>query len=135
MRMLLFVVVGLALAACSKPAPLGPQPRDVTLGPSLNADQIRGEMVGNTGSGTRTATTSIWSMYVAPDGTLAGKLPVLTDTGTWRISDDGKFCMTWNVDFRGQEVCQSVHRGGTIGLKLASPDTVEELVFAPGNKL
>jgi hypothetical protein len=133
--MLPFVVVGLALAACSKPAPLGPQPLDVTLGPTLNSGQIRSEMVGNTGKGTRTGTTSIWNMYVAPDGTLIGKSPLLSDTGAWRISDDGKFCMTWKVDFHGQETCQSVHRGGSNGLQLASPDTVEELVFTPGNTM
>ncbi len=136
MRMLPFVVVGLALAGCAvKPAPLGPQPLSVTLGPTLNAGNIRSEMVGNTGAGTRTGTTSIWSVYVAPDGTLAGKSPLLSDTGTWRISDDGKFCMTWKVDFHGQEVCQSVHRGGSNGIQLASMDSVEDLVFTPGNKL
>jgi hypothetical protein len=133
--MLPIVVVGLALAACSPPAPLGPQPLSVTLGPALNADQIKSEMVGNTGSGTRTGTTAVWKMYVAPDGSLSGKSPLLTDTGTWRISQDGKFCMTWKVDFHGQEVCQSVHRGGTNGIQLASPDSVEDMVFTPGNSV
>jgi hypothetical protein len=133
--MLPIVVVGLALAACNAPAPLGPQPMSVTLGPALNADQIRSEIVGNTGSGTRTGTTSIWKMYVAADGSLSGKSPLLSDTGTWRISQDGKFCMTWKADFHGQEVCQSVHRGGTNGIQLASPDSVEDMVFTPGNSV
>ena len=135
MRMLPIAVVGLALAACTPPAPLGPQPLNTTLGPALNAEQIRSEMVGNTGSGTRTGTTSIWNMYVASDGTLSGKSPLLSDTGTWRISSDGKFCMTWKADFHGQEVCQSVHRGGTNGIVLTSGDSVEDMVFTPGNKI
>jgi hypothetical protein len=131
MRMLPIVVVGLALAGCAKPAPLGPQPLDVTLGPTMNPGQIRSEMVGNTGTGTRTGTTSYWTMSVAADGTLAGKSVLLADTGTWRISDDGKFCMTWKIDFGGREICQSVHRGGT-AIQLASPDSVEEMTFKPG---
>ena len=135
MRMLPIAVIGLALMGCSgKPAPLGPQPSDVTLGPTLNSGQIRSEIVGNTGVGTRTGTTSYWKLYVSPDGTLAGKSALLADTGTWRISDDGKFCMTWKIDFYAREICQSVHRGGT-AIQLASPDTVEELTFTPGNNL
>jgi hypothetical protein len=135
MRMLPIVVTGLVLMGCSvKPAPLGPQPLDVKLGPTLDSAQIRSEMVGNTGSGTRTGTTSVWNVFVSPDGTIVGKSTVLADTGMWRISDDGKFCMTWKSDWHGQEICQSVHKAGA-GIQLASPDSVEELIFTPGNKL
>jgi hypothetical protein len=135
MRMLPIVVTGLVLMGCAvQPAPLGPQPLDAQLGPTLNSAQIRSEMVGNTGSGMRTGTTSVWTIYVAPDGTIAGKSVVLADSGTWRVSDDGKFCMTWKVDWHGQEICQSVHKTGNT-IQLHSMESLEEMTFAPGNKL
>jgi len=135
MRMLPIVVTGLALMGCAvKPAPLGPSPFDAKLGPTLNPAQFQSVMVGNTGAGTRTGTTSIWTMYVSPDHTLVGKSLALADTGTWRVSDDGKFCMSWKVDFHSQETCQSAHQSGA-AIQLASPDSVEELTFSPGNKL
>src|SRR6185312_459484 len=92
MRFLQLMAVGIALVGCEKPAPLGPQPTQ-RLGEQLNAAQIRQEMVGNTGTGHRTSTNSVYSMYVAPDGTLIEKLPTRTETGRWRITDDGHFCM------------------------------------------
>ncbi len=133
MRIVAVIVAGLALAACSKPAPLGPQPTQ-RLGDRLTAAQIEDEIVGNTGTGTRTSTSATYSMYVAPDGTLIEKLPTRTETGHWRITNDGHFCMQWPTDFNGHEICQTVHQAG-ITIQLASPESLEELVFQAGNKL
>jgi hypothetical protein len=133
MRLLPVACATLALTACAieKPAPLGPQPVGAKLGPALTSSQIRDELVGNTGTGSRTGTTSRWSMYVGTDGTLVSKSLQPSDSGTWRISDDGKFCMTWKVEFQGEETCQSVHKGGA-AVQLASPKSLEELTFLPG---
>jgi hypothetical protein len=130
------VAAGVLLAACAiqKPAPLGPQPIAADLGPSLSAAEVRDEVVGNTGSGTRTGTTSKWSMYVAPDGRLASSSLQPPDTGRWRITDDGQFCATWQVTWDGREVCQRVHKQGIV-MQFASPTSVEEMTFLPGNKL
>jgi hypothetical protein len=133
MRIVAAIVAGVALAGCSPPAPLGPQPTQA-LGVQLMAPQIRNEIVGNTGTGTRTSTNTTYSMYVAPDGTAIAKLPTRTETGRWRITDDGLFCMQWPIDFNGQEVCQTVHKAG-ITVQLASRESLEELVFQAGNKL
>jgi hypothetical protein len=133
MKIRIVLIAGLALAGCAPPAPLGPQPT-YPLGLRLGAPQIAAEMVGNTGTGPRTATNALYSMYVAPDGTLASRIYTRTDTGTWRITGDGFFCTTWQVDFDGAEVCHDVHKAGIV-VQLHSPATLEELTFVPGNHL
>lgn len=127
------VVAGLAAASCAPPAPLGPQPT-AALGPRLSAPQIAAEMVGNTGTGVRTATNAPYSMYVAPDGTLASRIYNRTDSGTWRITGDDFFCTTWRADFDGKEVCHDVHKAG-VAIELHSPTALEQLTFVPGNHL
>ena len=133
MNKLNFVWLAMALAACSAPAPLGPQPM-AQLGPALSADEARSLMVGYTGTGTRTSTGSGWNMYVAPDGTLAATAPHRAEAGRWRFADDGRFCMTWTADWDGKELCQSVHRSGG-SIQLSSPASLEILTFMPGKRL
>src|SRR5260370_39090912 len=93
MRTLTLPIAGLAIASCTPPAPLGPQPT-WQLGPRLAVLEIASEMVGNTGTGQRTATNAPYSMYVAPDGTLASKDYTRSDSGSSRISGDELFCTT-----------------------------------------
>lgn len=133
MRVPVMIVAALAMASCTPPAPLGPQPT-FQLGPRLSAPQIAAEIVGNTGTGPRTATNAPYSMYVGPDGSLASKVYGRTDSGTWRITGDGFFCTTWRVDFDGKEVCHDVHKAGVV-IQLHSPTALEELTFVPGNRL
>jgi len=127
------LLAGLALTACAPPAPLGPQPT-YPLGQRLEAPQIAAEIVGNTGTGSRTATNAPYSLYVAPDGTLASRIYQRTDTGVWRITSDGFFCTIWQVDFDGKEVCHDVHKVGVV-VQLHSPTALEELTFVLGNHL
>lgn len=135
MKKLSLALASIALAGCAiqKPAPLGPQPT-AQLGPQLSADQIRGAVVGNTGTGPRTSTNAIYTMYIAPDGTLASRIAGRADTGTWRITDDGLFCVTWRHDYNGRELCQDAHKTGT-AVALHSPISLQELTFEPGNRL
>jgi len=133
MRSLALAIAAVVLASCAPPAPLGPQPTS-QLGPRLAAPEIASEIVGNTGTGQRTATNAPYSMYVAPDGSLASKVYTRTDSGTWRIAADGFFCTIWRVDFDGREVCHDVHKVGNT-IELHSPTALEELIFAPGNRL
>jgi hypothetical protein len=134
MRMLPFALVALSLTACARPDPLGPQPTARHVGPRLSADQVRTEMVGNTGHGDRTGTTTVFAMYVAPDGSLVTQTVGERKLGRWRISDNGEFCSIGAAATQPGEVCQSVHKEGD-GVTLVSPHSVEQLVFAPGDKL
>lgn len=136
MKKTLSLLAGLALVACTAapaPAPLGPQPTD-PVGPRLSAAELQSAIVGNTGAGPRTGTLSTWSMYVAPDGRLAGKGATMTDTGTWRITGDGQFCMQWKVDFDGLPICATAHRTGS-AIQFAAPDVRTVMTFTPGNRL
>ena len=134
MRMTALILAALSLTACARPDPLGPQPLTEHLGPQLTAADIRSQMVGNTGRGSRTGTTADFAMYVAPDGSLVSKSIAGREVGRWRISDDDKFCTVGAVVTTGGEVCQTVHKAG-IGVQLVSPRSVEEMVFAPGDNL
>ncbi len=135
MNKLLALLTGLALAACAAgpPAPLGPQPTD-PVGMRLSAPELQNMVVGSTGTGTRTGTMSMWSMYVSPDGRLFGKSATLRDTGTWRITPDGQLCMQWQVDFDAQPTCVTAYRMGN-AIQLATSDARAVLTFLPGNKL
>jgi hypothetical protein len=126
-------LAGLAVASCAPPAPLGPQPT-AELGPRLSTPQIAAEIVGNTGTGSRTATNAPYRMYVGPDGSLASKIYGRSDSGTWRLTNDGLFCTTWRVDFDGKEVCHDVHKAGVV-IQIHSPTALEELTFVPGDHL
>jgi hypothetical protein len=123
------------LAGCvaGRPAPLGPQPTESS-GLPLSPTEVRDEVVGNTGTGKRTSTHAHWNVYVAPDGTLASNSPQAADHGQWRITDDGMFCMRWQIDWDGREVCQIVRKKGA-AIELSSPTSLEILTFMPGNRL
>ncbi len=133
MRMVLPILAAAVLASCEAPAPLGPQPTE-NVGVRLTSDQIRSEIVGNTGAGTRTSTRATISLYVAPDGTLLEQLPTRTETGKWRITDDGFFCQQFPIDLDGKEICFSVHKAG-ITIEFHSPQVLERLVFQAGKKI
>jgi hypothetical protein len=132
-------LIALGSVACAPaaidptPRPLGPQPTDA-LGPALSAPQIQQALAGNTALGSRTGTMSTWGMYVAPDGRLAGRASSLGDSGEWRITPDGRFCMRWRVDWDGEELCQTVHRVNDTTVKLASPTTVQVLSVVRGER-
>ncbi len=134
MRMIPLAVVALSLTACVRPDPLGPQPTAQHTGPQLSADQIRSEMVGNTGRGDRTGTTTNFSMYVVPDGRLVTQTIGERRLGRWRISPNDEFCTIGADATEPGEVCQIVRKEGD-GVALVSPRSVEQLVFAPGDKL
>jgi hypothetical protein len=104
------------------------------LGPQLGADQVRSEIVGNTGSGTRTGTQTLWQMYVDPNGslTVAGAQP--TATGSWHIADDGQFCAKAPGLWDGQDLCQTVHKTGNT-IQFHAPKFLAEMVFVPGKKI
>lgn len=123
-----------ALAACTTdPAPLGPPPTS-PMGVPLSSFQTRDELVNKTLSGTRTGTMTNWTFYVAPDGSLATRAATGIESGRWRILDNGQFCMTWQVDFGGQETCVVASRMGQI-VQLSAPTFRAELQVLPGRQI
>src|SRR6266700_2110514 len=127
MRTFPIVLATLALAACTQPAPLGPQPLTEHVGPQLSAADIQTQLVGNTGVGNSTGTATDFAMYVAPDGRLVANSIAGREVGRWRISGDDRFCTVGAAVTTNGEVCQTVHKAG-VGVQLYSPSSGEELV-------
>ena len=63
-------------------------------------------LVGTTASGAPA------TLKLPPDGTAALATGATSDTGTWRLSEQG-YCTTWKNIRAGQERCFTVRRVGT----------------------
>ena len=123
-----------ALAACAvDPAPLGPPPT-APMGVPLSSFQVRDEVVNKTLTGRRTGTNLNWTFYVGPDGALTTRTATGFENGRWRILDNGQFCMTWQVDFGGQETCLIASRMGQI-VQLSAPTFRAEMQVLPGRQI
>jgi hypothetical protein len=134
MKQLFACVTALGLAACAiQPAPLGP-PIVSSPGPSLTAAAIRDAVVGNTGTGTMSGSTIVYSMYVAADGTAQSRLPTGIDEGSWRLTNDDQWCAKWQRFRGGAEYCQRVYKDGDM-YKFINSDSVELLSFAAGKRV
>jgi len=84
--------------------------QDATLSPQdIQANWVGKTMVGVVGSGPSAGKSLEFTMN--SDGT-ASVSGVATDTGTWRLSEQG-YCTTWQNIRRGQERCFTVLRKGT----------------------
>lgn len=123
-----------ALAACAvDPAPLGPPPT-APMGVPFNSLQTRDELVNRTLTGVRTGTKIAWTFHVGADGSLATRTATGFENGRWRILDNGQFCMTWQVDFGGQETCLVASRMGQI-VQLSAPTFRAEMQVLPGRQI
>jgi hypothetical protein len=129
----------LLLAACGEttaggqPAPLGP-PIAMPSGPGLTADQIRQQLVGNTGTGPISGSIAKMSMYLGADGAALAKLPTGLEQGKWRITNDNLLCTSWAKYREGQEYCQRVYRDGE-GYKLINNNSIEVFTFVAGKTI
>jgi len=133
MKTLFVCAAALALGACAaEPAPLGPSIA-TSDAPGLSSAAILDVISGNTGVGTMSGSTVTYAMYVAPDGTAQARLPTGTDTGNWRLTSDGQWCVNWKLFRNGEEYCQRVYKDGK-GYKFVNASSEELLVFAPGKR-
>ena len=123
----------LAVAGCAQPEPLGP-PIVVPAEAGLSAPALRDAIVGNTGTGMMSGSTVIYSMYVGPDGTALAKLPTGIDRGSWHITEDGQWCVRWQLYKGGREYCQRVYPEAN-AYRFVNTTSVEELAFAPGKRI
>lgn len=83
------------------------------------AKEIQDTWVGKLLSGA-TAAGAKATMRLEPDGKALLSAGNTTDTGTWRLSDNG-YCTTWKVIRAGQERCYTVLRSGAV-FKVMNPD-------------
>jgi len=86
---------GLALAVAAAATPVCAQ--------TLSPQDIKDTWVGKTLTGSSNNGVS-FELKLAADGSSNIVFPNLSDTGTWRLSDDG-YCATWKVIRKGAEAC------------------------------
>jgi hypothetical protein len=136
MKLVLVCAAAGTLAACAdpQPAPLGPPVANNAAVPTLDAATVRSVIVGNTGSGPMSGSHVNFTMYVDADGTALTDLPTGVEHGSWRLTDDGQFCVRWQNYRAGQEYCQHVYRNGG-GYKFADSSSEELLTFTPGKHI
>lgn len=72
----------------------------------LGASELRAELPG------RTFESALSRWGLDPSGVIRAESKSDFDVGRWIITDDGKYCRTWNVWERGQPGCFTVYRDG-----------------------
>jgi len=98
------------ILSCSLAGLSGALAQDVLLSPQdIHANWVGKTMVGVVASGPSAGKMVEFTMH--SDGT-ASVSGAATDTGTWRLSEQG-YCATWKNIRRGQERCFTVLRKGT----------------------
>ncbi|MCW5658471.1 MAG: hypothetical protein KIT60_12270 [Burkholderiaceae bacterium] len=85
----------------------------------IPAKEIQDTWVGKDLSGTTTSGAKA-SMRLEPDGKASVSAGSTSDTGTWRLSENG-YCTTWKTIRSGQERCFTVIRAGA-SFRVMNPD-------------
>jgi len=87
--------------------------------PPVTPKEIQDTWVNKTLIGA-TASGAAVTLKLQPDGAASLVAGSTTDTGTWRLSEQG-YCTTWKSIRAGQERCYSVRRAGAV-MKVFNPD-------------
>ncbi|MBK7079552.1 MAG: hypothetical protein IPN24_07170 [Betaproteobacteria bacterium] len=95
----------LAALVCSLTVPALAQDQPVT------PKEIQETWVGKTLSGTNASGGPV-TMKMQADGSASVAAGSTSDTGSWRLSDQG-YCTTWKTIRAGQERCFTARRAGT----------------------
>ena len=100
----------------------------------LTGAEVRAAYVGNTSYVSGRFGPKSSAAYASPDGTLRMRSPDISDTGTYRISDEGLYCSKWTKLRGGVETCPVVYQTGedTFEAHLPNGTTIKVLVV-PGN--
>jgi hypothetical protein len=116
--------LGLAtLAACAPSPPAGQK---------LSAAELAKVEPNATAIGTNGYEN--FAIYTAPDGRFAIRMPSVVDSGTYKITDDGRVCLKYNRAFDAGEYCNSIYRDGQT-YRAVGPDgnIVGTYTLTPGN--
>jgi len=76
-----------------------------------------------------------YAIYYTPDGQIkAHWLPHGWDTGTYKVTDDGKFCTKYGTLRNGVENCWDIYQTGPDTYEAHLPDgTIVHATHVPGN--
>src|ERR1700731_3519833 len=95
-RVAVRIAIGIMAAACAVPgrAQLAPQPSAAQTYPKLltAADLRERFAVAYTTYSAGNFGPKTYAVYFTPDGKIKFRSPDMSDTGTWRITDDGHLC-------------------------------------------
>lgn len=86
---------------------------------AMTGEQVKAALVGKKVFG-RSTTGGLVDFHMRADGTSDVAVGTMTDTGVWRITDNG-YCTTWKKIRPGQERCFTVVKRGDKTLIL-NPD-------------
>ncbi|MBI2753614.1 MAG: hypothetical protein HYX46_08905 [Betaproteobacteria bacterium] len=86
---------------------------------AVTAQEIQDEWVGKTLVGATPSGAPVTMAFNA-NGTVALTAGRTSDTGTWRVVDNG-YCTTWKTIRAGQERCFTARRAGT-KITVSNPD-------------
>ena len=81
----------------------GAQPRA-----PMTAGELRAEMVGRTVDSRGVRNDRRWTRAASSPWDAKGDV----DVGRWHVTDDGRYCRTWNAGDRGRLRCYRVYRDG-----------------------
>ena len=124
-RLALSTLLGLAmLAGCTPSTPPGKK---------LSAAEIAEAESDATSIG-HAALVGDFAIYTTSDGKFSIKMLFVEDTGAYRITDDGHFCLKFDHAFDAGEYCNTIYRDGQTYHSVGPDDSiVVTYTMMPGN--
>jgi hypothetical protein len=124
-RLALSTLLGLAMLAGCKPSP--------PPGEKLSAAEIA-KVEANATSIGHTELVGDFAIYTGSDGKFAIKMVFVEDTGSYRITEDGHFCLKFDHAFDAGEYCNTIYRDGQTYHSVGPDDSiVVTYTMTPGN--
>ncbi len=127
MKILTLAVSILALASGTAMAQAPMQPHQLTGAEIRALGEHTAYSAGRFGPKTNTS-------YFTPDGQIRMRSPDISDTGTFRITDDDMYCSKYRKLRDGAETCQTIWQTGPNTYEAHLPNgSVVKSTFVPGN--
>jgi hypothetical protein len=105
--------------------------KDASSDPRMSAAQIKGALVGYTQHGR--SVDGDYVAYLAPDGTARFRGGATTVRGTYKITDDGRLCTTWEPKGPMEGCMTVVQTGDTFTFFLPNGVAYQTATLSAGN--
>jgi hypothetical protein len=130
----LAAVVVLAMTLPAE-APSSAQPASQQYPHQLTAAEVRSRLSDETFYLLGSYGPKTFVYYFAANGQIKTRAPGTTDTGTWRITDDGQWCTKYATARNGQEACYTTWQTGPDSFEnhASSGQVVKPTARAAGN--